>query len=122
MRPVLAIVFSVVISCCALAQSEVTSEQQAAEAVQRIMSRAHEGMYTSWDAKELARLGDQAAVALTRVIADRDLDTSEIKQALLVINLSFSAPRLVESEPNRHPRTAFFVLKYLGCLMYRNRG
>jgi hypothetical protein len=89
-------------------------EPEGAESiVVTIMSRASDGTYTSWDEKDLNRLGDASAVALTKVIGGRDLDSSEIRQALLVLSLSFDAPRLIARDSDRNPRSALFLLQYL---------
>ncbi len=81
--------------------------------VNTIMSRSADGTYTSWDEKDLNKLGDAAAVALTKVIGGKALSPSEIRQALLVISLSFDAPRLIATDSNKSPRSALFVLQYL---------
>ncbi len=64
----------------------------------------------------LNRSGDAAAVAVTRVVQDRDLSPEEIDRILLIINMSFAAPRIVEPESDRQPRTTLFLLKYLDTL------
>ena len=99
-----------------LAQSlpQRTPEPEGAESVvDTIMSRSSDGTYTSWDEKDLNKLGDASAVALTRVIGGRDLSPTEVRQALLVLSLSFDAPRLIARDSDRSPRTALFVLQYL---------
>ncbi len=85
----------------------------AEKAVQTVMSRASDGVYTSWDEKQLDKLGDAAAVALTKVVGGKDLNPNEIKQALLILTLSFNAPRIIATEADKNPRAAFFVLKCL---------
>ena len=88
----------------------------AEKAVQILMSRSSEGAYTSWDQKELDKLGDAGAVALTKVVGEKDLNPNEIRQALLTLTLSFDAPRMIAIEADRRPRTALFVLKHLDHL------
>jgi hypothetical protein len=66
--------------------------------------------------KVLSRSGDSAAVAITKIIGGRDLTANEIDRTLLVLNRSFAAPRIIENESDRQPRTALFVLKYLSSL------
>jgi MoxR-like ATPase len=95
---------------------EGTASEAAENAVQTVMSRASDGVYTSWDEKQLDKLGDAAAVALTKVIGNNDLNPDEIRQVLLIITLSFNAPRMIAIEADRSPRTAFFVLKCLDHL------
>jgi hypothetical protein len=96
---------------------EATSPEAAEKAVQAAMSRASSGVYTSWDEKQLDKMGDAAAVALTKVVADKDLDPNEVRQALLILTLSFNAPRMIVIEADRSPRTALFVLKSLDSLV-----
>ena len=88
----------------------------AEKAIQILMSRSSEGAYTSWDQKELGKLGDAGAVALTKVVGEKDLNPNEIRQALLTLMLSFDAPRMIAIEADRTPRTALFVLKHLDHL------
>ncbi len=95
------------------ATAQTSSETSAERVVQVMLSRAADGTYTSWDATELNKLGDASAVGLTKIIAGKNLNVNEINQALLIITLSFNAPRMIENESDREPRTALFVLKYL---------
>jgi hypothetical protein len=66
--------------------------------------------------KALNQSGDNVAVVVTKVIADRNLTPGDLNRILLLIRMSFAAPRIVESESDRQPRTTLFVLKYLGSL------
>ncbi|HYM11900.1 MAG TPA: hypothetical protein VEU62_14280 [Bryobacterales bacterium] len=64
--------------------------------------------------KLFSRIGDSAAVAITKVLGDKDdLTMGDIDGALTVIRLSFSAPGIVEVVADREPRTTLFVLRYL---------
>jgi hypothetical protein len=98
------------------ASQEGTAPEAAEKAVQAVMSRASDGAYTSWDEKELDKLGDAAAVALTKVVGEKDLNPDEIKQVLLILTLSFNAPRMIAIEADKQPRTALFILKCLDRL------
>ena len=102
-------------SALAVCQDEPVPDA-AEKAVQILMSRSSEGAYTSWDQKELGKLGDAGAVALTKVVGEKDLNPNEIRQALLTLMLSFDAPRMIAIEADRRPRTALFVLKHLDHL------
>jgi hypothetical protein len=61
-------------------------------------------------------MGDAAAVAITKVVSDKDLSPEDIEIILLVVRMSFAAPRIVEIRPDRQPRTTLFLLKYLDGL------
>jgi len=64
--------------------------------------------------KLLSHLGDAAAVAVAKVLAGRSgFSASEAENILTVIHLAFSAPHLVDIQPDKEPRTALFVLEYL---------
>ena len=101
------------IACCGISLAQTTLDADAENSVGRLMSHAEDGTYTSWDQKDLNRLGDVAAVSLTKVVAGKNLRPSEIRQALLIITLSFNVPRLITRESDKTPRTAMFVLRYL---------
>jgi hypothetical protein len=73
-------------------------------------------MYTSSDATELNKLGDASAVALTKLLGGKELTSDEITQVVLIIRLSFNAPRMIEADSDVRPRTTLFVLKYLDNL------
>jgi hypothetical protein len=87
----------------------------AEETVRAILSRP-DGMYSSWDEKALAKFGDAAAVALTKVFGERDPSESEVRLCLVIIRASFWYPQGVVNESDRKPQTALFVLRRLGGL------
>lgn len=71
------------------------------------------GGYNGVQEKALSKLGDAAAVAITKVLAETDPSSSNIDSALSVIHLAFAAPQLIEGPSDRQPTTTLFVLKYL---------
>lgn len=75
--------------------------------------------YEGHDDKVIGRMGDAAAVAITKVVGDKDLSADDIERILLVIHMSFAAPRIIELESDRQPRTTLFLLKYLDTLPTR---
>jgi hypothetical protein len=96
---------------CGIASCQtVESPEQEIERI--IKSRAYEGH----DDKVIGRMGDAAAVAITKVISDKDLSPEDIEIILLVVRMSFAAPRIVEIRSDRQPRTTLFLLKYLDSL------
>ena len=64
----------------------------------------------------LNRGGDAAAIAITKVVGDKDIGSDGITRILLLIHMSYEAPRIIENQSDRQPRTTLFVLKYLSTL------
>jgi hypothetical protein len=63
--------------------------------------------------KQIAKMGDAAGVSLTKVLAEKHLDDIDIKMSLVILRSSFADPSLVETEADRQPRAALFVLRCL---------
>jgi len=82
-------------------------------AVRQALAQANGGMYTSTVQKELERLGDASAVALTKIIGGKPLDEREVEAVLLILTLSYSDPHIVEIASDREPRTTLFLLHSL---------
>lgn len=102
------LLFSGIANC----QTAPSSEQE----IGRIMQSSG---YEGHDDKVIGRMGDAAAVAITKVIGDKDLTADDIERILLIIHMSFAAPRIIEVESDRQPRTTLFLLKYLDTLPTR---
>jgi len=81
--------------------------------VRQVMAQAYQQTYTSTGQKQLRRLGDAAAVALTKVIGGRVLDQHDVEPLLLILELSFGDLRFVETTVDREPRTTLVLLNYL---------
>jgi len=81
--------------------------------IRHVMAQAYQQTYTSTGQKQLRRLGDATAVALTKVIGGRVLDHHDVAPVLLMLDLSFSDLRFVEAAPDREPRTTLVLLNYL---------
>ena len=93
-----------------VAVSSPAQDLSAAQVVQRIMDNGSlDGHYN----KIMGETGDAAAVMLTKFLAGRNVGSTEIDNALLVLNLSFADPSLVVLPSDREPKTALFVLKSL---------
>lgn len=91
-------------------------EPNAADAVRRMLSQAPNGLHTSWDERRLCKLGDAAAVEVTRQIEGKDLSSGEIKQILLIIQFSFEAPLQIKEESDRRPQETRLLLDRLEIL------
>jgi hypothetical protein len=85
----------------------------AEQAVRTMLS--HPSGYTGWDVKGLTRLGDASAVALTKFIRGETISNQQMNQMLLILTLSFQAPKAIVNPPDREPKTTIFLLKYLEC-------
>ena|ERR1700733_7470413 len=81
-------------------------------AVRQAWAHARNG-YTSTVQKELGRLGDASAIALMKIIGGRPLEETDVDPILLIVALSYSDPRIVETESDRQPRATLFLLSYL---------
>jgi predicted Holliday junction resolvase-like endonuclease len=81
--------------------------------VRQVTAQAYLQTYTSTGQKQLRRLGDETAVVLTKVIGGRVLDQHDVEPLLLMLELSFSDLRFVETTVDRQPRTTLVLLNYL---------
>lgn len=70
-----------------------------------------QGSLEGHDQKVLGTTGDAAAVILTKVIAGKTLTADQIDTSLLILNMAFADPQMVQNAPDRDPRTALFVLQ-----------
>jgi hypothetical protein len=74
------------------------------------------GMIEGGLTKHVRAEGDEAAVQLTKVLAERNVKDTEIDISLIVLSDAFSDLKLVEAVSDRHPRTALLLLKYFDCI------
>jgi hypothetical protein len=114
MRILTALVLAVLLTVAPVALPQSGSQEENAEHSVRNML-AHPGGYTGSDVKSLSRLGDASAVALTKVLGGNGVTPKQINQVLLIVTLSFEAPKGIEIPADRQPRTTLFLLKYLEC-------
>ena len=92
-------------------QSEFSSFQNIKGAVSRLLSNPG---YTGWDEKILNRAGDMAALAVMRTVSLGDMNSPErARQILLILNLAFGAPQLIETNNDRRPTAAMLLLDHL---------
>jgi hypothetical protein len=73
------------------------------------MYRAYNGVFVKW----LPRFGDAAAVALTKLLADKPITGEDIPAILTVVRDSYNAPVSIEDAADREPRTTLFILRSL---------
>jgi hypothetical protein len=79
-----------------------------------IETRAYDGISD----KQIGRLGDAAATAVTKLLGDkflreRVLTANEISNVLTIVHMAFAAPGLILNPSDRQPRTTVFVLQCL---------
>jgi hypothetical protein len=83
--------------------------------VRRMLTRLPNGgfMYSSWDEKELKKLGDASAVEVAKLIEGKDVSADEIRQILLIVQASFEAPGQIKVESDRQPIAASLLVERL---------
>jgi hypothetical protein len=105
MRATLVICLAVILSALGNAQAGSDPER----IIRRIVD---DGISEGHDQKVIGGLGDAGAVLLTKILADRDLTSNTIDNALVVIDSVFADSNLVETVDDRQPRTALLLLRY----------
>lgn len=84
--------------------------------VRLALEKAKQGTYSGTTEKQLEILGDESAVALTKILAGNSITRPEIPPIILIITLSYSDPRLVENPDEQEPRTTMFLLNHLNLV------
>jgi hypothetical protein len=99
-----------------IARCQTTPQEPNAErVVRRMLTRFPNGafIYSSWDEKELKRLGDASAVEVAKLIDGKDVSADEIRQILLIVQASFEAPLQIKIESDRQPTAASLLVERL---------
>lgn len=99
--------------CLGLILSSVAHGQTVNDPEQVIRRMIDSGFFEGHDEKVIGRLGDAGAVLVTKILADRNLTSNVIDNALTVIGESFADPSFVSTAADREPRAALFVFKCL---------
>lgn len=102
-------VFGVLFAFCQSPPQDTDAKQ----IVQRVMSEASVGVFTSWDEKQLSTLGDASAREVEQLIQGKDLSATEIKRVLLIIQCSFDAPLSIKVKADRRPKAASLLVEKL---------
>ncbi len=63
--------------------------------------------------KPVYRMGDAAAVTLTKILDEQELSAEQIDRVLGIIHMSFERPAIVQAVSDREPKTTLFVLRSL---------
>jgi hypothetical protein len=70
-------------------------------------------IYSGVMRKQLMRMGDAAAVAITKVLTGERPQADIVDRILLAIEISFESPEAIVNQADRKPQTALFVLASL---------
>lgn len=70
---------------------------------------------TGFAEKKLSRLGDRVAIAIIKIIDDKD--KNDIEKITYIVNFllpeAFAAPKLIEVEEDKKPKVTLFFLQHL---------
>jgi hypothetical protein len=110
----------VVIGACLVLVGALTSSspaQESGEAPEQIVDLALSPkstvIYTGWMRKQLAPLGDAAAVAITKELAGKRPQADIVDRVLLIIEFAFDSTETIANQADQKPKTALFVLAFL---------
>ena len=81
--------------------------------VEAALNPKSEVIYSGVMRKQLTRVGDAAAVAITRVLAGKRPHAETVNRVLLIIEFSFDSPEAIVNQADQKPKTALFVLASL---------
>jgi hypothetical protein len=97
------------------AQGQPTRESPSFKNVKETVSRLLlEPVYTSADERSLNEAGDGAAVAITRIVSDQDVNSPETgRRILLILHLAFEAPQSIIGQSNKTPNAALRLVDRL---------
>jgi len=83
------------------------------QVVKAALDPKSEVIYSGIMRKQLMRMGDAAAVAITRVFAGERPEADTVDRILLIIEFSFDSPEAIADQADQRPKTALFVLASL---------
>lgn len=90
---------------------ESASFKNVKETVSRLLL---EPVYTSADERLLNEAGDSAAVAITRIVSDQEMNSPETgRRILLILHLAFEAPQSIIGRNSKMPNVALRLLDQL---------
>jgi len=69
-------------------------------------------VYTASDERLRNEVGDRAAVAMTKMVSEKELNASDIaRRVLLILHLAFEAPQSISERSDKTPTAALRLLK-----------
>ncbi|MGC2660686.1 MAG: hypothetical protein WA324_22245 [Bryobacteraceae bacterium] len=101
------------LSLCIVLSGDALAQHREPTLQQIIEKFVFGGYIEGYGDKAMRRGGDSTSVALTKVLSSHVLNRDKIEDALYVLDMAFSNPSLIDNPPDRDPRTALFVLRYL---------
>jgi hypothetical protein len=78
--------------------------------IEAALNPKSEVIYSGIMRKQLMRMGDASAVALTGVLAGERPLQDTVDRVLLIIESSFDSPEAIANQADQQPQTALFVL------------
>jgi hypothetical protein len=103
-------------SLCCAATANPRPEQSASfkkieETVSRLLS---DPVYTAADERLLNEAGDSAALAVTKIVTEKELNSPEAgRRILLILHLAFEAPQSIAASADKTPKVALRLLAQL---------
>jgi len=115
LRFVLVAAISHSVSQVAIAHDHPTEQSVLFSDVIKTVSRLLlEPVYTADDERLLNKAGDSAALAITKIVSDGEMNSPETgRRVLLILHLAFEAPQSIVGRDNRTPRIALRLLDQL---------
>jgi hypothetical protein len=104
------------LSLAAIAQNQAQKESApfknvVEETVSKLLSVP---VYTASDEKLLNEAGDRAALAITRIVSEQEMNSPETgRRILLILHLAFEAPQSIIERNNKTPKAALRLLDQL---------
>ena len=93
------------------AQKESASFKNVEETVSKLLSVP---VYTGSDEKLLNEAGDGAALAITRIVSEQEMNSPDTgRRILLILHLAFEAPQSIIGRSNKAPTAALRLLNQL---------
>jgi len=93
------------------AQKESASFKNVEETVSKLLSVP---VYTASDEKLLNEAGDGAALAITRIVGEQEMNSPETgRRILLILHLAFEVPQSIIERKNKTPKAALRLLDQL---------
>ena len=90
---------------------ESASFKNVTETVSRLFS---EPVYTAADERLLNEAGDSAAIAITKIVSDQEMNSPETgRRILLILHLAFEAPQSIIGRNNKAPNVVLGLLDQL---------
>lgn len=108
--------FSLLVFCASLGGQSHTPEPDPyhVDAVKADLQSRSTGPMIFSAYKHMARLGDDASIAILKILDERDLTNPEmVKRFLGTIRTSFSSPQFISREEDKKPKVTVLLLNYL---------